>query len=166
MPIVLAGAVGYSAYVTVAITCVHHLINGLNQPGAAIAVLVLYFLLFLLMVASYLRTFVQINFADGGLVPLEPGAEEKRGQGHVVSANAHHANGRGDHHARPGLRPHESYDVFVCDETGRPKWCNECYGMKPDRSHHSSELNRCVLRMDHYCPWAGGMISETCKFQV
>ena len=38
---------------------------------------------------------------------------------------------------------------------GEPRFCKkgcDCY--KPDRSHHChAQLDRCVLRMDHYCPW-------------
>lgn len=29
---------------------------------------------------------------------------------------------------------------------------------KPDRAHHCSQLNRCVLKLDHYCPVTGNAI--------
>lgn len=60
----------------------------------------------------------------------------------------------------PAERPepenfHEWYnrDVFVCENNGRPIWCYYCNSYKPDRSHHCSELQRCVYKMDHFCPW-------------
>lgn len=52
-------------------------------------------------------------------------------------------------------------DVFVCNYDGRPAWCNVCMNFKPDRAHHCSEVNRCVKKMDHFCPWVGGIVSET-----
>ena len=76
----------------------------------------------------------------------------------------------------PGLERHYQYDVFVCENTGRPIYCQYCQNWKPDRAHHCSELNRCILKMDHFCPWSvdfskdssnstdagrvGGMVSE------
>lgn len=66
----------------------------------------------------------------------------------------------------PGLEHFYTKDAFICENDGRPKWCSECCNWKPDRAHHSSEINRCVIRMDHYCPWVGGMIGENCKHHV
>lgn len=60
----------------------------------------------------------------------------------------------------PGLDEFSSRVVYECDIDGLPRWCPTCYSWKPDRSHHSSELGRCVYKMDHYCPWAGGVIAE------
>lgn len=64
----------------------------------------------------------------------------------------------------PGLEAFYSKDVFVCEADGRPKWCSSCRQWKPDRSHHSRELGRCVRKMDHVCPWVGGMVAERCTF--
>ncbi|KAL2434980.1 Palmitoyltransferase pfa5 [Exophiala dermatitidis] len=62
-----------------------------------------------------------------------------------------------------GYRPEEFWhkDVFVCGWDGRPPFCSTCYNYKPDRAHHCRELGRCVLKMDHFCPWVGGIVSET-----
>lgn len=35
----------------------------------------------------------------------------------------------------------------------RPRWCKYCDSYKPARSYHCRDLNRCVLKLDHYCPW-------------
>lgn len=34
-------------------------------------------------------------------------------------------------------------------------WCRKCWASKPERAHHCSICNRCVLKMDHHCPWLG-----------
>ncbi|KAF3034546.1 palmitoyltransferase for Vac8p [Didymella keratinophila] len=36
---------------------------------------------------------------------------------------------------------------------GGVRFCNKCQTHKPDRAHHCSTCKRCVLKMDHHCPW-------------
>lgn len=33
------------------------------------------------------------------------------------------------------------------------RWCSRCNAPKPPRAHHCSVCRRCVLKMDHHCPW-------------
>ncbi|KAL9129221.1 MAG: hypothetical protein Q9175_007350 [Cornicularia normoerica] len=61
----------------------------------------------------------------------------------------------------PGLQDFYSRDAFVCQTDGRPIWCSTCLNWKPDRAHHCREIERCVRKMDHFCPWVGGVVSET-----
>ncbi|KAI0301090.1 DHHC palmitoyltransferase-domain-containing protein [Multifurca ochricompacta] len=41
------------------------------------------------------------------------------------------------------------------DYTQPGKWCRICWKPKPERTHHCSQCGRCVLKMDHHCPWLG-----------
>ncbi|KAJ8496142.1 hypothetical protein ONZ45_g12559 [Pleurotus djamor] len=41
------------------------------------------------------------------------------------------------------------------DFNGPAKWCRICWAPKPERTHHCSQCGRCVLKMDHHCPWLG-----------
>ncbi|KAG8969174.1 palmitoyltransferase for Vac8p [Tulasnella sp. 419] len=36
---------------------------------------------------------------------------------------------------------------------GERRWCQKCWAPKPERCHHCSVCGRCVLKMDHHCPW-------------
>jgi len=40
------------------------------------------------------------------------------------------------------------------------KWCRKCPGWKPPRAHHCSECERCVLKMDHHCPWINNCVGH------
>lgn len=33
------------------------------------------------------------------------------------------------------------------------RYCLKCSCWKPDRCHHCSSCQQCILRMDHHCPW-------------
>lgn len=43
---------------------------------------------------------------------------------------------------------------------GRQRFCAHCHAYKPDRAHHCSTLGRCVLKMDHFCPWTNNTIGH------
>jgi palmitoyltransferase len=36
---------------------------------------------------------------------------------------------------------------------GMYRICEKCFMIKPDRAHHCSVCDSCVLKMDHHCPW-------------
>ncbi|PKX99477.1 DHHC family palmitoyltransferase [Aspergillus novofumigatus IBT 16806] len=45
------------------------------------------------------------------------------------------------------------YTAFTVSSTGGSRYCKKCQCPKPDRAHHCSTCKRCVLKMDHHCPW-------------
>ncbi|KAI5116582.1 hypothetical protein M0805_009225 [Coniferiporia weirii] len=48
----------------------------------------------------------------------------------------------------------KAHDVSDDDDFNAPhKWCRKCWAPKPERTHHCSACGRCVLKMDHHCPW-------------
>ncbi|XP_035458260.2 palmitoyltransferase ZDHHC20-B isoform X2 [Spodoptera frugiperda] len=42
--------------------------------------------------------------------------------------------------------------------SGSVRYCNRCVLIKPDRAHHCSICARCVLKMDHHCPWVNNCV--------
>jgi palmitoyltransferase len=64
-----------------------------------------------------------------------------------------HAGGKAYQLDSLGLESFYTKDVFVCQEDGRPPYCSSCCQFKTDRAHHCREVDRCVRKMDHFCPW-------------
>jgi len=44
------------------------------------------------------------------------------------------------------------------NKRGNVRYCKECQCFKPDRAHHDSLTAKCVLRMDHFCPWVNNCV--------
>ncbi|GAA5906308.1 hypothetical protein JCM5296_000311 [Sporobolomyces johnsonii] len=64
------------------------------------------------------------------------------------------AGGAGQGMAQGGrLRPRRALQV---KSDGGARFCRKCNVYKPDRAHHCSSCRRCILKMDHHCPWLGG----------
>merc|ERR1712057_121382 len=61
----------------------------------------------------------------------------------------------------------EEYKLFANDAQGGSiekkldgsgRWCRKCVKVKPDRCHHCRVCQRCVLKMDHHCPWINNCV--------
>lgn len=161
-----------------------------RRPSTGIAIIVVYSFLLLLLAFSYLRLFYTVT-SNPGFVPRGPqwhanqtpkqrphsrntrnmtGLELEKTNGPHTPATGSDgyalAAGPPTSEAAVGQETsnlHKMYtkEVFSCEGDGRPIWCSTCLNFKPDRAHHCREVGRCVRKMDHFCPWVGGVISET-----
>ncbi|KAF1838198.1 palmitoyltransferase PFA5 [Decorospora gaudefroyi] len=151
IPLAELGAMGYVTWVLVYQICVQYLINPSermqrdfnvrSQRATGITLIVVYALLLLLLLVAALRL-IQMIWSRPDLVPLGDPSSEKM-------------------NATFNGFAFDQYDAFICDYQGVPLWCDKCQNWKPDRAHHCKELGRCVRKMDHFCPWAGGIIGES-----
>ncbi|GAA5916714.1 DHHC family palmitoyltransferase [Sporobolomyces salmoneus] len=58
--------------------------------------------------------------------------------------------------SRAGKEPGGATGTMQVKSDGTKRFCRKCNILKPDRAHHCSTCQRCVLKMDHHCPWLGG----------
>ncbi|KAF2251386.1 zf-DHHC-domain-containing protein [Trematosphaeria pertusa] len=148
MPLLQLGALGFTAYVFIYSLAIEYLLRPspdfqsrgvFPRKPTAVALITVFSILLLILMVTWMRL-LQVIWTNPGLMPLGKPSSEKQ---------------------EASQKYFEKYDAFIADYDGDPLWCNKCHNFKPDRTHHCRELNRCVRRMDHYCPWAGGIISET-----
>jgi palmitoyltransferase len=156
------------------------------RPGAAVAVLLIEFILVFFILACFIR-FILTLFSNPGYIPRgeRPKIEnpEIRDSRDGPDRREPHSDTRQEKHKRdespypkfldrdavregilecpPGLEQFYSKEVFMCGMDGVPRFCNVCWNWKPGRTHHCSELGRCVRRFDHYCPWYVGFLMLT-----
>ena len=149
MPLLELGAIGFATWVLVDLICVQYLIRPSDdirrnfdmqpQRSTGFALIVIYAILLLLLLIPWLRL-LQVIWMKPDLVPLGDPSREK---------------------SATSTKRFDKYEAYICDYQGMPLWCDKCHNWKPDRAHHCKELGRCVRKMDHYCPWAGGIIAES-----
>ena len=44
------------------------------------------------------------------------------------------------------------------DTPNSPTYCTKCAHSRPARAHHCAVCRRCVLKMDHHCPWVANCV--------
>ncbi|KAJ2158750.1 Palmitoyltransferase [Coemansia sp. RSA 552] len=55
--------------------------------------------------------------------------------------------------------PRDGANVYELKrDTLKPRYCRQCRGFKPPRTHHCADCDRCVLKMDHHCPWTNNCV--------
>ena len=164
------------------LTCsiVTYLLVKHHDSRAVIPILIIHLILLVLMLSSFFRL-VYITFFDPPVLPLGPIAVQERqsskrkskklSKDEVAGSEYKTDSGSGgtstegisenDDPDSPGLEMFYTKDIFVCQLDGKPKFCSQCANWKFDRTHHCSMNNRCILKMDHFCPWIGGPLGES-----
>lgn len=119
---------------------VNYLIRDHGAKGSAIAILVVYFILFILMTIPWLRLVIITTF-DPPYVPLGAAAIREReylndktsGQSEEDGIGAGEyqmeKGGKNDPDS-PGLELFYTKNVFVSEGDGRPIWCSHCKNVR------------------------------------
>ena len=52
----------------------------------------------------------------------------------------------------------DQISMVMAKRNGQPRFCRKCSKPKPDRTHHCSMCGRCIIRLDHHCPWVNNCV--------
>ncbi|CCG83660.1 Palmitoyltransferase PFA5 [Taphrina deformans PYCC 5710] len=176
IPPFLVGIAIFSTYVWFDMCIQWHLRNGRTTTG--ICLLLFEIVLLILLAGSFFR----ITFTHAGYLPNR--ADRNRvtqvdaGESGIISASAADSlhSGTSDYHRTYDRKPtskevrdflsspsvtEASIYIARADPSDGARYCSICDVEKNDRAHHCSEVNRCIKKFDHYCPWVGGPIGFT-----
>ena len=152
IPVFIFAIAAYVAYAITGPLAIQYLLNPPEgherRVTAGLAIPIALLALLIPAAVTWLRLLLVV-WSSPGYVPLGP---QRTGQ---------------ELEPAPGLEEIYQRDVFVCDARGLPIWCSHCNAWKPDRAHHNQDVGRCTMKMDHFCPWVGGVVGErTMKFFI
>eukprot|EP00747_Dinoflagellata_sp_TGD_P223954 gnl/TRDRNA2_/TRDRNA2_95923_c1_seq1.p1 gnl/TRDRNA2_/TRDRNA2_95923_c1~~gnl/TRDRNA2_/TRDRNA2_95923_c1_seq1.p1 ORF type:complete len:333 (+),score=44.84 gnl/TRDRNA2_/TRDRNA2_95923_c1_seq1:133-1131(+) len=128
-------------------------VEGMRAPAVAVLAAVPFNTVWLLAIWSFFRC----SFSDPGFVPEAwRTMSRQQASAHADGDNSLQGDGQLEEKALAERRQvrtrHTSY------APGCSTMCQNCQDRRPERAHHCSICNRCVLRFDHHCPWVGNCI--------
>lgn len=175
--------VGWSYYAFVIRLCISYLLN--SYPVQGVVYLLIYHPLFLLMMWSYFKaTFMSPGYStDTRLASVDSSTttyisldQRRSNSGETTSSNAPESSNVPSNQGQQGGTQQRKKDniLVVIDENGSPisrgsimvkqsgekRFCQKCNFDKPDRAHHCRVCKKCILKMDHHCPWLNNCIGH------
>ncbi|GIJ85796.1 palmitoyltransferase pfa5 [Aspergillus pseudoviridinutans] len=182
IPPILIGVFGYASYAITKPLCVDYLIHPAHhydrrpRTGAGAAILAVYYVLLIPVLVTYLRllytvvldpgylprgTACSLNQADSEGSKHRHRRHRRRKSGHHRSKTTEKTDRSDRVDVERGLEYNAGAKAYPLDAEGLESFYTKDVFFKTDRAHHCREVERCVRKMDHFCPWVGGVVSET-----
>ncbi|KAK3836202.1 MAG: DHHC palmitoyltransferase-domain-containing protein [Linnemannia gamsii] len=182
------GLIGIGYYVYVVTLCVRLLRD--NRVALGAALLVLYHITFFIMLWAYAmvvltdpgRVTPELQPTPQLFIPQQPQQQPvlsqdqghgQEGQGQGADQNPTHSQSKSASAASslnsvgvliPGAQSTNGNGYIHVTEDpsaqSHPLWCSKCQHIKPERAHHCRVCKRCVLKMDHHCPWVLNCVGQ------
>ncbi|XP_036823595.1 palmitoyltransferase ZDHHC20 isoform X3 [Oncorhynchus mykiss] len=129
--------VGWSYYAYVVELCIFTIPNNAEK----ISYLVVFHLFFIMFIWSYWKTICSR--------PASPSKEFCLAKVEKEQYEKEQSDAQQDILKKAAI----GLPVYTRTGTGAVRYCEHCQVIKPDRCHHCSTCDMCVLKMDHHCPW-------------
>ncbi|XP_008109923.1 palmitoyltransferase ZDHHC2 isoform X2 [Anolis carolinensis] len=139
----IASILAWSYYAYVAQLC----ILTMNNIGEKVMCLITYHLFFMMFLWSYWKTIFTL--------PMNPSKEF-----HLTYAHKEflEKEPRSEIHQEILRRAAKDLPIYTRTMSGAIRYCDRCQLVKPDRCHHCSVCDKCILKMDHHCPWVNNCV--------
>jgi len=144
VPVFFISAIVLWSYYAYTVELCFYAIDDVLQRGIYLA---FYHISFILFAWSYGRTIFQ-----------DPGAPEKRFFLTLQQLDQL-TNAETEEQEKVVLHKAASTLPVMCRQVNSDvRYCKPCTLIKPDRCHHCSICRKCVLKMDHHCPWVNNCV--------
>ncbi|XP_030648163.1 palmitoyltransferase ZDHHC15A [Chanos chanos] len=102
--------------------------------------------------------FVMFSWAYWRSIHTRPSSPSAEFQLSVSECQGYEAWGSGDRQSHVLQEVSQKLPVHMRSASGDIRFCHRCQLIKPDRCHHCSVCQTCVLKMDHHCPWLNNCV--------
>ncbi|XP_053312406.1 palmitoyltransferase ZDHHC20-B-like isoform X2 [Spea bombifrons] len=139
----IMAVVWWSYYAFVVELCIFTIKSTIEK----VVYLVIYHLIFLMFFWSYWKTIVSFPASPSEEFCLSKSDKEQ-----------YEKEDRQESQQEILKRAAKDLPIVTTTPTNDVRYCDRCQLIKPDRCHHCSACDTCVLKMDHHCPWVNNCV--------